>query len=122
MFGSTVSKVARFGVQASRRIGSLVSSQSARKSQVGYAFAIGAVGAASVYLVHKHLNAEETEGGYLYTWFDLNMHFIFRGSGQFGQLGLGSQNDESLPHLVKEIENEKCTYITAGANSTYEFF
>ena len=42
-----------------------------------------------------------------------------RGSGQFGQLGLGSQNDESLPHLVKEIENEKCTYVTAGANSIH---
>ena len=41
-----------------------------------------------------------------------------RGSGQFGQLGLGSQNDESLPRLVKEIEDEGCTFVTAGANST----
>ena len=44
-----------------------------------------------------------------------------RGSGQFGQLGLGSQNDESLPNLVKEIENEKCIHVTAGANSMFCF-
>ena len=43
----------------------------------------------------------------------------FRGSGQFGQLGLGSQNDESRPNLVKEIEGEKCTVVTAGANSIH---
>ena len=45
-----------------------------------------------------------------------------RGSGQFGQLGLGSQNDESLPHPVKEIEDEGCTYVTAGANSILSSF
>lgn len=68
MFGSTVSRVTRFGVQASRRIGSLVSAQGAKKSQLAYALAIGAAGAASIYLVHKQLNAEEVEGGFLYTW------------------------------------------------------
>ena len=40
-----------------------------------------------------------------------------RGSGQFGQLGLGSQNDESVPHLIKELENTKCVFAAAGANS-----
>ena len=68
MFGSTVGRVTRFGVQASRRISSFVSSQGASKSQLSYALAVGAVGAASVYLVHKRLSAEEVEGGFLYAW------------------------------------------------------
>ena len=39
-----------------------------------------------------------------------------RDNSQFGQLGLGSPNDESLPHPVKEIEDEGCTFVTAGVN------
>lgn len=62
----------RLGAQASRRISSLVSAQGASKSHFSYALAVGAVGAASVYFVHKRLSAEEVEGGFLYTW----SHFI----------------------------------------------
>ena len=69
MFGSTVSKVTRIGMRASRRIGNLLSAQKATKSQLGYAFAFGAAGVASIYLVHKRLNADGEQGGFLYSWY-----------------------------------------------------
>ena len=65
MFG----RISRFGFQASRRLSSVLSSQGAHQSQFGYAIAMGAAGAASIYLVRKHLSAEEMEGGVLYTWY-----------------------------------------------------
>lgn len=71
------SRVARLGVQASRRIGNMVSVQGANKSQLSYALAIGAAGAASVYLIHKRLSAEEIEGGFLYTWYYLILFITF---------------------------------------------
>ena len=47
---------------------------------------------------------------------------IFRGFGQFGQLGHGGINDEILPRKIDEFEEEDCVYVAAGGNSMLPFF
>lgn len=69
MFRSAVGKVIRLGAQASKRMSSTLTLASPSRSNVGYALALGAFGAASVFMIRKHLNAQEKEGGYLYTWY-----------------------------------------------------
>ena len=108
MFSATARRFARVGIRSAKQFNSSASISNSTHSHLGYVLAVGAAGVASIALLKKHLSAQEPESGYLYTW----------GSGQFGQLGLGSQNDESLPRLVKEIEDEGCTFVTAGANTT----
>lgn len=68
MFGSVFNKVARLGIQTTRRIGSTLSSHCVPHSNAGYAIALGTFGAVSIFLIKKHLDAQEEEGGFLYTW------------------------------------------------------
>ena len=69
MFRSAVGKVIRLGVHSSKRMSSTLTLASTSRSNVGYAVALGAFGAVSVFMIRKHLNAQEKEGGYLYTWY-----------------------------------------------------
>ena len=68
MFGSIARKATRLQSVATRTLTSGISTQAASKSGMRFAVALGAVGAASLFLVRRHLQAKEEEGGFLYSW------------------------------------------------------
>lgn len=74
MFRSAVGKVIRLGVQSSKRMGSTLTCAARSSSNVGYALALGAFGAASIFVIRKQLNAQEEGGGYLYTWYCFHLY------------------------------------------------
>ena len=68
MFSRIANRIGRVGAQTTRQLGTALHAQQGNKRALGYAFAIGAFGATSVYLLNNKLNAKEVDGGFLYTW------------------------------------------------------
>ena len=68
MFGTFVNRVGRGSAKTVRAVGMTVKAQGARQNALGYAFALGAFGATTLYVLNQRLSAKEEEGGYLYTW------------------------------------------------------
>ena len=76
MFANMFNRISRMSVKAARSLGSAVNAQGVSKQGMGFAVAVGAFGATTVYLLNKKLSAQEADGGFLYTWYLLLIGMI----------------------------------------------
>ena len=76
MFANMFNKISRLGVKAARSLGNAVNAQGVSKQGMGFAVAVGAFGATTVYLLNKKLSAQEVDGGFLYTWYLFSVSMI----------------------------------------------